>query len=71
MQGGNDEQKKDKKKKLNKMIELPLEFKTHGFARPELENYCKQEVSFSVKLYYNLANFDNKFSLCILVKNDK
>ncbi|XP_011190138.1 heat shock 70 kDa protein 4 isoform X1 [Zeugodacus cucurbitae] len=34
----------DKKKKATKLIELPMEVKTHGFSSPDLQNLVQQEA---------------------------
>ncbi|XP_014098113.1 heat shock 70 kDa protein 4 isoform X2 [Bactrocera oleae] len=34
----------DKKKKSSKLIELPMEVKTHGFSSPDLQNLVQQEA---------------------------
>lgn len=47
-----DSKNKDKKKKAAaKMIELPLEAKTHGYSQSELQGYQDQEV---IMLFFSL-----------------
>lgn len=64
LQGTADDSKnKDKKKKPSaKVIELPLEAKTHGYTPTELQNYQEQEVS--VFYYYYLMRSTKYWMSC-------
>lgn len=52
----NDDKKdksKEKKKVIVKTIELPIDAKTHGFSRHELNSYMEQEVIYLVFIIFN------------------